>query len=345
MTTDSATTTTHFDSTRAVWLGIAFSLGFTLLIWFAGEYWQDPNRYDTFSERKEAFLLPQIWYLWQLGEPTIWTRASAWLGYAAHNIVIWYLIWKAQSSDLKYTSTLHRVNVLALLANAFFICLHLLQTLVWYDGLAQDTPEFTSQASVTLVLVAILIIENQRRGMVFSYKAPFLTNIGRTVRKYHGYYFAWAIIYTFWYHPMEITGGHLVGFIYMFLLLLQGSLFFTRMHVNKYWTVVSEIAVVVHAITVAILAGQEWQQFFGGFVGMFVVTQMHGLGLSKRVRWVLGLTYAGIVLLIYSMGAGIAKAYTVTLIPAVEFLLVLLVSLIVLLLMWGTRLLRPAKAA
>ena len=40
-------------------------------------------------------------------------------------------------------------------------------------------------------------------------------------RKYHGYYFAWAIIYTFWYHPMEITGGHLLGFFYMFLLLLH----------------------------------------------------------------------------------------------------------------------------
>jgi hypothetical protein len=343
---DSDTTLTNFDSSRAVWLGIGFSFGFTLLIWLTGQYLLDANRYEElFSARKEAFLIPKMWYLWQLGEPTAWTRASAWLGYAAHNAVIWYLIWKAQSSDLKYTSKLHRVNVLALLANAFFVCLHLFQTLVWYDGLAQDVPEFTSQASVTLVLVAILIIENQRRGMIFAYPAPFLSNISRAVRKYHGYYFSWAIIYTFWYHPMEITQGHLAGFLYMFFLLLQGSLFFTRMHVNKYWTIVSEVSVVAHAVTVAILAGQEWQHFFGGFVGIFVVTQMHGLGLSKTVRWVLGLGYAAAVLFIYSMGAGLAKAYMVTLIPAVEFLLVLFVSLIVLLLIWCMQLFRPARVA
>ena len=27
------------------------------------------------------------------------------------------------------------------------------------------------------------------------------------VRKYHGYAFSWAVIYTFWYHPMENTYG------------------------------------------------------------------------------------------------------------------------------------------
>ena len=53
------------------------------------------------------------------------------------------------------------------------------------------------------------------------------------MRKYHGYVFAWATVYTFWYHPMENTAGHLIGFFYMFLLLLQGSLFLTRIHINK----------------------------------------------------------------------------------------------------------------
>jgi hypothetical protein len=31
------------------------------------------------------------------------------------------------------------------------------------------------------------------------------------VRKYHGYFFSWAVIYTFWYHPMENTYGHALG--------------------------------------------------------------------------------------------------------------------------------------
>jgi hypothetical protein len=322
--------TTGIESSKALWLGIAFSFTFTGLIWLAGEFWMDPNRFVQFSPRRLAALLPQMWYLWQLNEPTVWTRATAWGGYIAHNLFIWFLIWKAQSSNSKYTSKLHRFNVYALVGNAFFIAMHLLQTRFWYDGLAQDVSEFTSQASVTLVLVAILIMENDRRGMVFGAKAPFLSNAGRAIRKYHGYYFSWAIIYTFWYHPMEITGGHLLGFLYMFFLLLQGSLFYTRTHVNHYWKVVSELSVVIHGVMVAILAGQQWPQFFGGFLGMFIVTQMHGLGLSKAARWGIGLSYAFAILAIYSLTEGIARAYMVTLIPLVEFILVALVSLLVL---------------
>jgi hypothetical protein len=325
--------TTAINSSTALWIGIVFSAAFTLLIWYVGAFVMDPDRYASFAPRSIAALFPPMWYLWQLGEPTFWTRATAWGGYIAHNLVIWWLIWKAQSSHPKYTSKLHWFNVYALAANAFFICLHLVQTTFWYDGLAQDTAEFTSQASVTLVLVAILILENDRRGMMFGAKAPGLSNVGRAVRKYHGYYFAWAIIYTFWYHPMEITGGHLFGFTYMFLLLLQGSLFYTRMHLNSYWKVVAELSVVAHAVMVAILAGQEWPQFFGGFLGMFVLTQMHGLGLSRTARWVIGLSYIAAILGIYTQGEGIAQAFMVTLIPLVEFILVVIVSVLLLVLL------------
>jgi hypothetical protein len=320
---------TTFNSQRALWLGIAFSLLFTGLIWLAGEFWMDSDRYARFAPRGVAAVFPKMWYLWQLGEPTIWTRATAWAGYIAHNLVIWYLIWSAQRARPTYTSNLHLFNVIALLANAFFISLHLLQTNFWYDGLAQDVSEFTSQASVTLMLVMILIMENDRRGLVFGFKAPLPASVGSTLRKYHGYYFSWAIIYTFWYHPMEITGGHLLGFLYMFLLLLQGSLFYTRIHLNHYWKVVSEVSVVAHGVVVAILAGQQWPQFFGGFLGMFVLTQMHGLGLSKLTRWVLGLTYVAAIFAIYSLTEGIARSFMVTLIPLVEFLLVAIVSLLV----------------
>jgi hypothetical protein len=336
---------TSFSSNRALLLGLGFSVAFTLVLWWAGIYWMDADRYASFAPRSDAAWLPQMWYLWQLNEPTVWTRLTAWGSYIAHNLVIWYLIWRAQSANTKYSSNLHWFNVVALLANAFFIVLHLVQTRYWYDGLAQDMAEFTSQASVTIVLVAILIMENDRRGMAFGYRAPFLKTVGRGLRKYHGYYFAWAIIYTFWYHPMEITGGHLLGFLYMFLLLLQGSLFYTRTHLNNYWKVMSELSVVIHGVMVAYLAGQEWVQFFGGFLGMFVVTQMHGLGLSRTVRWVLGLAYVAAVLLIYSQGAGIAKAFMVTLIPLVEFVLVVFVSLIVLFIMWLLSLRNPPETA
>ena len=44
------------------------------------------------------------------------------------------------------------------------------------------------------------------------------------VRKYHGYFFSWAAIYTFWYHPMENTVGHCMGFILTWMFMLQGKI-------------------------------------------------------------------------------------------------------------------------
>ena len=88
-----------------------------------------------------------------------------------------------------------------------------------------------------------------QRGKVFSdvvdVGGDAGAEAGDVARRYHGYYFAWATIYTFWYHPMVFTQGHAIGFLYMFLLLTQGALMFTRMHVNRWWTVTLEGLVVL----------------------------------------------------------------------------------------------------
>jgi hypothetical protein len=157
-----------------------------------------------------------------------------------HQITFWSLIFYAQRHVKTYTKGLHPINVWALGLNAFFILLHFVQTHIWYDGLAQDVSVFSSQGSVILMLVAILLMENQRRGLFLGKKVSFAKQIGSFARKYHGYLFAWATVYTFWYHPMENTVSHLAGFLYMFLLLLQGSLFLTRIHINKWWTLVQK---------------------------------------------------------------------------------------------------------
>ena len=183
-----------------------------------------------------------------------------------------------------------KANLWALAASAFFILLHFVQTHIWYDGLAQDVSIFSSQGSVIVLLVWILLMENSRRGMFGGKKLPIKQEIIRFARKYHGYFFAWATIYTFWYHPMVNTSGHLIGFLYMFLLLLQGSLFFTRIHVNRYWTVVLEVSVLIHGTLVAVMQGNGiWPMFAFGFAGIFVMTQMHGLGLRP---WRSGLILA-----------------------------------------------------
>lgn len=316
------------NSSRTLWYGIAASATLTGVIWLLG------------SRLDQVALLPDrgaSWYLWQLPEPTLWSRLSAWSGYAAHQLAFWGLIYHAQTRVLTFTSGLHRVNVVALLMNVVFVLLHLLQTHLFYDGLAQDVSIFSSQGSVVLLLVVVLLMENRRRGLFFGRPAPLGREVIDFVRRYHGYLFSWAVVYTFWYHPAVSTPGHLAGFFYLFLLLLQGSLFGTRAHVNRWWTVALELLVAVHGTLVAWLSSGPdglWPMFLFGFLGVFVITQMHGLGLSRAVRWGLGLAYACSVVA--------AGAFSVALrIPAVEYPLVGAVAVLV----WAGLRLRPSSRA
>lgn len=271
-----------------MWGSIVFSALFTVLIGMLN------YRFDA------IMLLPDTgaaWYKWKLPDPSFITRFSAWASYTLHQLLMWYLIYLAQTRKLSYTKGLHPLNVAALLGNAFFICWHLVQSHIWYDGLAQDVSVFSSQWSVIILLVAVLLMENQRRGLFFGKKVSLLKETGRVVRKYHGYVFSWGIVYTFWFHPMVGEWQHLIGFFYIFLIMIQSSLFFTRTHVNKWWMLVQEVTVTIHGTMVAYLHGQAWPMFLFGFLGLFIITQMHGLGLSKRIRWgFTGLYIAGILL-------------------------------------------------
>jgi len=236
-----------------------------------------------FAEDKGAFD-----YYWKLPERDYWASLSAWTLYAMHQLAIWVIIYKAQHAKLTYSNKLHPLNLWAMGVNGLFILLHIAQTKWGYDGLAQDVHEGTALLSVVFMLLIIFIMENDRRGLFFGKKAPGMKTQGSMLRKYHGYYFAWATTYTFWYHPIETTAGHLFGFFYMFMLFLQGSLFLTKFHVNRWWTVTLETFFIFHGATVAYFAikeeGVQWSTFlFGGF-GIFIVTHMHGLGLSLKQK-------------------------------------------------------------
>ncbi|MFC5289560.1 hypothetical protein ACFPM7_21105 [Actinokineospora guangxiensis] len=328
---------TRSPGSRAIVLGLTASAVLTGVVWLLGQRLHD------------VALLPDqgaAWYYWQLPEPTAVTRASAWLGYAAHQIVSWGLIYYAQTRVRQYTSGLHKVNVVALAANFGFIVLHLVQTQLFYDGLAQDVSIFSSQASVVMLLVAVLLMENRRRGLLLGKPAPLGQEVVRFVRRYHGYLFSWAIIYTFWYHPMESTSGHLIGFFYMFLLMAQGSLFFTRAHTNRWWTLLLEVMVAVHGTLVAVMnSGAEgmWPMFLFGFLAIFVLTQMHGVGLSRRTRWVLGWAFIAAVLGVY-LWRGIGRIDEVVRIPVIEYALVGVLAALVWLGLRIAALLRPREA-
>ena len=132
----------------------------------------------------------------------------------------------------RYSSDLKAYNFVAFGVNALFHLLHLLNTHTTYDGLAQDTSISTSQSSVVMALCLVIILEYKERGLFFGW--PTTRDKGRIsrfmrwdysasniVRRYHGYAIGWAAIYTCWYHPMENTIGHQMGFFYTWILLLQ----------------------------------------------------------------------------------------------------------------------------
>ncbi len=319
----------------ALWGGVLFSLAITALIWFGGRWLE---RFPHLPDQGPG------WYYWQLPQPYLWAQVTAWGLYLAHQLTLWTLIYLAQKNVRRYTSGLHRLNVIALAANAGFIILHLLQTYIWYDGLAQDMHVFTSFGSVAVLLIWVLLMENKRRGMFFGKPLPIRDEIIRFARKYHAYYFAWAIVYTFWFHPAENTPGHLVGFFYMFLLLLQSSLFFTRIHNNRFWTTILEVTVLLHGTLVAVVQGDNlWPMFAFGFGGVFVITQMHGLGLGRWPRiWILA-TYIVLAGAVYTW-RGLDKLNEIIRIPAIDYLGVVVLAILFGLGLAIARRLRPQAA-
>lgn len=306
--------------TLALWCGVGFCAIFTLIIWWAG------------ARLERLTFLPDqgySWYYWKLPQKTALGWWSAWGLYAIHQLAHFSLIYYAQRHVGRYTTRLHPVNVWALILNGVFVMLHFVQTHLWYDGLAQDHPPQYPQYAVILLLVWVLLMENSRRGLFFGKKVPIGKQIRSFAARYHGYVFSWAILYTFWYHPMHHSSSHLTGFFYTLLLMLQGSLFFTRIHTHRYWTLTQEFLVLVHGTMVALTQGPHvWPMFCFGFAGIFIVTQMHGIGLSRSVRWSLAGIYLLGVAWVYR-DRELSRLEEVVRIPVAEYLLVGVLALLI----------------
>lgn len=285
----------------ALYIGIGVSLILTLVIWLL-----TPNvAYieSTFLEDQGA-----AWYFWKLPERNALIMASVWILYALHQVLIWATIYLAQKYQYKTSSRLKKLNYISLAINVIFIIIHIVHTQLFYDKTAQDVPIWTSQGSVILMLSIIIVMENPRRGIVFGKKAAFKKEVVRFFRKYHGYYISWALIYTFWFHPSVGHLAHIWGFLYMFLLLLQGSLMYTKVHTNKYWTVVLESLVAFHGALVAVMQAQMqdvplwdsmWPMFFLGFIGMFVLGYMYGLRWPKWAQIAVTALYVLLMVWLY----------------------------------------------
>ena len=262
-------------------------------------------------------------YPWRLMTPTAAARLTAWTGYLLHTVLTWLIIYRAKQARPGYRGEMRWFNWSMASVHVVFALLHVVQTHLFYDGLAQDVPEVTAQGSVALMLILLLMLETPRRGLILGTKVPFSQHFMQMLRKYHGYLFTWATIYTFWYHPTEGTAGHLLGFFYMFMLFAQSSLIFNRAHLNKWWTFTLEVFVLVHSVVVAVFQGNDlWPMFAFGFGAMIVLTQMHGLGLSRWSRAALGAGFVVLILMAYGSMGRLAALNEVVRIPVLEYVVV-----------------------
>jgi hypothetical protein len=160
------------------------------------------------------------------------------------------------------------------------------------------------------MLAVILILENPRRGLILGHKAgkPFTAQVTGFFRRSHMYIFAWALVYTFWFHPMATDPQLLSGFFYMFLLFTQVTLAWTWMHFNKKWIILLESYVTIHAVIVAIFNTSffnspdmwpMWPMFFSGFAFMFVFTYMYALKTNVKIYWLVIAIYVVFLIWLY----------------------------------------------
>ncbi|RMG51727.1 MAG: hypothetical protein D6716_05400, partial [Chloroflexi bacterium] len=115
----------------------------------------------------------------------------------------------------------------------------------------------------------------------------------RFARRFHGYIFSWASTYNFWYHPIDPKPLHYTGLFHTLLLFVQSALIYTKAHRDPRWTLVLELMVLPHAVVSTLYKRSGLGAMFTfSLLAMFVINQMHGLGLSQRARWTIGAAYA-----------------------------------------------------
>jgi len=286
-------------------------------------------------------------YYWKLNARDALTMIITWTFYGAHQFSVWLVIVWAHKNyhakKLDEKKLLAYTGMMALILIGFTL-LHLLQTHLWYDGLAQDVAILTSQGSVIIMLSILLVMQNPKRGLFFGIKEKKLMRpeVANTFMKSHQLIFSWALVYTFWFHPMDSSPALLSGFFFMGLLFIQMVLAYTRMHLNKWWVLIVESYVAVHATIVAIAQWVDfgsnppmWAMFLLGFLAMLVFTYIHGLGLPKWLRWSIVIAYFVFLVFIYvpqPFGFGRDVAYFLRLeflwIPMILFLIAFIAAAI-----------------
>ena len=244
---------------------------------------------------------------------------SAWIGFFLHlTFVFSMIVWAeirysnnrahncpnpAPPDWCSWTTVLELPHYIFLAGTGLFMLLHLLQTHLKYDGIAQDTAELCPIIGTVLTLVVLALMQQTERGLVFGYGLEGETFIALTniARRFHPFVVAWNIMFTFWYHPMEGGWHHLPGFLPLFCILIQGCLLFTTAHLNPIWRVGLELMGFPHAIYVEYTHPDRcrWKMLLTGVLLTPLVVHFHQFNISVAVMATLFIGYISLVILLY----------------------------------------------
>ncbi|CAO3592477.1 unnamed protein product [Absidia cylindrospora] len=151
-------------------------------------------------------------YAWRRADPTKWTRLSAWFGYAFHQIGQWSIITRVLQqrrpatgtthSPLQYSSTYRWWNWAMVYLNVAMAIYKLIQSHLFYDGLAIDVSEAITQGTVIMILVIALILAIPRRGIAFGFPKKPVGSIAynivwQFIKKYHAYILSFGTVFNF----------------------------------------------------------------------------------------------------------------------------------------------------
>ncbi len=264
-------------------------------------------------------------YFWQLKERNPLIMLMVWFWFIIHfigNAIIFSLRRKDKTIRKGEFS---KYNIYLLIFNASLIIIHIIHSIIFYDMFAQDFPSYTSQISVIIMLVMLLLIQNTKRGFIFGIKLRNQRALN-LLYKIHGPIFLIALTYTLWFHPFINTIGHIVGFFYMYLLFIQVSYTGTKIHYNTKWVAFLESFVLFHGTSVAIFNQNSslWSMFFFGFLFIFIGSQMYSF--TRNTTFIITASIMFIILTVtYYFSTNIININEIIKIPIIEYGLALLI--------------------
>ena len=221
-------------------------------------------------------------------------RPSVMLLYACHQVFHWSMTCYARFF-LKTSRKLQSFHYWMAGVNIFFVLLHLALS-HWthgsifsaahhYNNYGVYYPTYDTEVNLLILWGLsywILLAKSGQRGIFFGLSVPFTKPIVLVANELLDFVFSWAVLYTYWRHPLKEISTLIIELIFV----AHSCLIRTTFHKNKYWTMFVEMVLLFFFFHV-LGPNRPKDTFFGSLnfcMVVFVVTQIHGLNLRLLVK-------------------------------------------------------------